>query len=132
MLSKVINIILIICFFVPQTNSKLIPKKGFVIIAFYDSAGKVITNGYLHILSNDLQVNDISFCEWDEIEKKGKNKIPKNGYSKVLKTLIEANNKMKSDSISIVYRCDKGLGNVYRLPINLDTVLVMNVKKCFE
>ena len=113
-----------------QPQNRLGHKKNYYVIILHDDDNKKITEGYIHLLSNDVIVNDIMLCEWDLEEKKGIHKIPKNGLFKIDRLEIEAYNQIKSDSISIIYRCNEGLGTWYRLPLGVDTVRLYNVKKC--
>ena len=130
MLSKVISVFFIFTLSLIHSRGKVCFKKSNHCIMLYDSSSTLIKSGHIHILSNDLIVNDILFSEWDNQEKRGKNKIPNNGIFKINYSVIKMNNRVNADSISIIYRCDKGLGTEYRIPLKVDTVRINNVKRC--
>ena len=132
MLSKVISLFLLIILFFSQSEGKVNCNEKSLCILLFDSSSNMIKSGYVYLLSNDLIVNDISLCEWDNLEKQGYNKIPKNGIYKIPYTMIKMYNQIGADSISIIYRCDKGLGTWYRVPINIDTIRVYNVEICMK
>jgi hypothetical protein len=131
MLNKAISsILLIIVLLSFHSKKNVLYNDKSIYIILYDSIGSVINLGHIHILSNDLIINDILFSEWDNEEKKGLHKIPQNGKFEIPYSIIEMNNKINLDSISIVYRCDKSLGTEYKIPVGIDTIHIRNVLKC--
>jgi len=131
MLKKVtISLVLMIFFFSFNVKEESKFNKMDLYLILHDSVGDIINSGFVYVLSNDVIVNDISICLWDNLEKRGLNKIPKNGIYKISKSLIEANNGIKSDSINIIYRCGRDVGNKYKIPIIYDTIHVYNVERC--
>lgn len=85
---------------------------------------KLVRNGYVHFLSNDVLVNDIGIVGWELIEKGCKNcKVQRDGSFKIDLNEVQSHyNKSNKDSIQCVLRCENGLGFFFKIPLKADTI----------
>jgi hypothetical protein len=100
-----------------------------IVILLKDKFQKRVNKGFIHVLSNDLIVNDISWYEWSKLEKRGVGRISKDGSFILTKREIERNNKIKMDSIGLVYRCEQGIGFFFKVSLKNDTTIQV-IKPC--
>ncbi|VXB19762.1 hypothetical protein FLAVO9AF_120052 [Flavobacterium sp. 9AF] len=96
-----------------------------------------VKNGYIHFLSNDELINDISTIGLDLEEKYNKKcKIDKNGFLKINKKYLQKkHNNIGKDSMRCIVRCGHDFGVWEKFKISDDTIKINIIfseyKDCF-